>query len=105
MENTNHQFMNEQDLSVSATEIVNVIKRRNILNVSIQNKCIDMVIVHVFVVKRRHPNYLAHLEIYNNKTFEEIESLSNITQKLVMEHSEEILKVKCLEYSSPSLAR
>ena len=29
----------------------------------------------------------------------------NITQKLVKEHSEEILKVKILEYSSPSWAR
>ena len=37
--------------------------------------------------------------------FEEVESLFNITQKLVMEHSEEILHVKCLEYSSPSWAR
>ena len=28
-----------------------------------------------------------------------------MTQKLVIEHSEEILNVKCLEYSSPSWAR
>ena len=51
------------------------------------------------------PNYLANSEIYKNTKFEEIESLFNITEKLVMEHSEEILTVKCLEYSSPSWVR
>ena len=51
------------------------------------------------------PNYLTNLQIYKNTNFEEIESLFNITQKLVKEHSEEILNVKCLECSSPSWAR
>ena len=44
-------------------------------------------------------------EIYKNTKFEDIESVFNITQKLVMEHSEEILNVKCMEYSTPSWAR
>ena len=64
--------------------------------------------VYVLVDESRNPswpNYLANLEIYKNTKFEEIASVSNITQKLVMEHSEEILNVKCLEYSSPSWAR
>ena len=39
------------------------------------------------------PNYLTNSEIYKNTKFEEIESLFNVTQKLVMEHSEEILIV------------
>ena len=51
------------------------------------------------------PNYLTNSEIYNKTKFEQIESVFNITEKLVMEHSEEILNVKCLEYSSPSWAR
>ena len=51
------------------------------------------------------PNYLSNSEIYKNTKFEEIESLFNITQKLVMEHSEEILKVKCLDCSSLAWAR
>ena len=51
------------------------------------------------------PNYLSNSEVYKNTKFEEIESLFTITQKLVMEHSEEVLNVKCLEYSSPSWAR
>ena len=51
------------------------------------------------------PNYLANSEVDKNTKFEETESLFNITQKLVMEHSEEILNVKCLEYSSPSWTR
>ena len=47
----------------------------------------------------RHPswaNYLANSEIHKNTKFKEIESLFHITQKLVKEHSEEILNVKCL---------
>ena len=44
-------------------------------------------------------------EIYKNTKFEEIESLFNITHKLVMEHSEEILNVKCLESSSLMIKR
>ena len=43
----------EQDLSVSAKEIGNVSKRRNILSASFQNKCIEMVNVHVFVDESR----------------------------------------------------
>ena len=51
------------------------------------------------------PDYLSKLEFYKNTQFEEIQSLFNITRKLVMEHSEEILNVKCLKCSSPSWAR
>ena len=39
------------------------------------------------------PKYLANSEIHKNTKFDEIDSLFNITQKLVMEHSEEILNV------------
>ena len=49
--------MHEQDLSVSAKESGNVSKRRNILNASIQNKCLDMENVHVFVDESRHPSW------------------------------------------------
>ena len=48
------------------------------------------------------PNFKSNSEIYKNTKFEDIESVFNITQKLVREHSEEILNVKCLEYSSLS---
>ena len=51
------------------------------------------------------PNTKSNSEICKNTKFEDIESVFNITQKLVREHSEEIQKVKCLEYSSPSWAR
>ena len=44
-------------------------------------------------------------EIYKNTKFENMWSLFNITRKLVREPSEEILNVKCLEYSSPSWTR
>ena len=48
---------------------------------------------------------MSNSELCKNTKFEEIESLFNITQKLVKEHSEEILNVRCLEYSTPSWAR
>ena len=51
------------------------------------------------------PNFMVDVEIYQNTKFEEIESLFNMTQKLIMGHSEEILNVKWLEYSSPSWTR
>ena len=51
------------------------------------------------------PNYVLNSEIYKNTKFEDIECVFNITQKLVREHFEEVLDVKCLEYSSPSWAR
>ena len=51
------------------------------------------------------PNYVSNSEIYKNTKIEDIESVFNITQKLVKEHSEEILMVRCPEYSSPSWTR
>ena len=42
------------------------------------------------------PNYLANLEVYKNTNFEKIQSLSNITQKLILEHSEEIINVNTI---------
>ena len=51
------------------------------------------------------PNYLANLKVYKNTNFEEIESLFDITWKLMLEYSEEILIVKTLESSSPSWTR
>ena len=51
------------------------------------------------------PSSLSNSEIYKDTQFEELECVLNITQKLVMEHSGEILNVKCLEYSSPSWTR
>ena len=52
------------------------------------------------------PNYVSNSEIYRNAKFEDVECVcSTLLQKLVTEHSEEILNVKCFEYSSPSWAR
>ena len=55
MEYTNHQHMSKI-FQFSAKEIGNVSKRGNILNASIQNTCIDMENVHVFVDESRHPS-------------------------------------------------
>ena len=51
------------------------------------------------------PNYLANLDVYKNTNFEKIQSLSNITQKLILEHSEGILNVNTIESASPSWTR
>ena len=51
------------------------------------------------------PNYVANLEVYKNTNFEEIQSLSNVTQKLILEHSEEILNVNTIHSTSPSWTR
>ena len=51
------------------------------------------------------PDFLLNSEIYKSTKFENIENVFNITQKLRKEHSEEILNVECVEYSSPSWTR
>ena len=64
--------------------------------------------VHVFVDESSHPSWAELFDEFGNlqeHKFEEFESVFNITHKLVMEHAEEILNVKWLEYSSPSWTR
>ena len=76
-----------------------------IFNGCIQNQCIDMGIVFSSVDKSRHPpwsGFLTNSEFYKNTKFEIFWSVFNITRKLIKEHSEEILNMECLEYSSPS---
>ena len=51
------------------------------------------------------PDFSKKSEIYKNTRVENIENVFNITQKLLREHSEEILNVRSLDYSSPSWTR
>ena len=51
------------------------------------------------------PNYTENLEVFKNTNFEEIQSLFGITQKLILDHSEEILNVKPIESTAPSWTR
>ena len=51
------------------------------------------------------PCHLANLEVHKNTNFEEIQSLFNITQKLVLELSEEILVVNTIDSAFPSWTR
>ena len=51
------------------------------------------------------PDFLTNSEIHKNTKFENIWSVVNISRKLIKEHSEEILNVESLEYSSPSRTR
>ena len=91
-----------------AEEIGNVCNQRNILNGRIPDKCIDVGLIRTSSMTAAihlGPNFKSNSEIYKITKFEDIETVFNITQKLVREHSEEILNAKCLEHSSPSWAR
>ena len=61
---------------------------------TIKTKCVDMENVHIFV------NESSHVEVYTNTNFEEFQSLFNITQKLILEHSEKILNMQRQKYLS-----
>ena len=50
-------------------------------------------------------NYVANVVLYKNTNFEEIQSLFNITQKLILEYSEDILNVNTIGSASPSWTR
>ena len=92
--------IHEQDLSVSAEEI----GKANDATFSMQAYKTNVLICGLFMSSPMKaaihlgPNYLSNSEICKNTKFEGTESVFNITQKLVMEHSEKILNVKCLEY-------
>ena len=89
-------------------KVVNVCNQRNILNGRIQNQCIDMANVLASLMKAAiHllSDFLMNSEIYKNTKFENITSVFNKTRKLKKEHSEEILNVEFLEYSSLSWTR
>ena len=51
------------------------------------------------------PNYAENLGVHKNTDFVEIHNLFGITQKLISEHSEEILNVKPIESTDPSWTR
>ena len=51
------------------------------------------------------PKFLANLDVFKNTNFEDIQSLFNITQKWILEHSEEILNVHTIESTLPSWTR
>ena len=51
------------------------------------------------------PNYLANLEVYKNTNFGNIQSFYSFTQKLILDHSEEIQNVNTIESASPSWTR
>ena len=97
--------MHEQDFSVSAKRLGMSASDGTF---SMQAYKTNVLILGMFMSSSMQaaihlgPNYLANSEIYKNTKFEEIESVFNITRKLVREHSEEILHVKCVEYASPS---
>ena len=91
--------IHEKDLSVFAEQVGNGSIKTNVLTWWMFKTLSMKAAIHF------GPNCVSNSEIYKNIKFEEIESVFNITQMLPMEHSEEILNVKCLEYSSRSWAR
>ena len=107
MDYTNHRYMCKI-FSTFGREVGNVCNQRNIFNGCTQDQCTDMGIVLASSMKATihlGPDFLTNSEIYKNTKFEKIWSVFNSTQKLRNEHSEEILNMECLEYSSPSWTR
>ena len=108
MKYTNHQYMTKifhflrKKLGITASD-------STFVNESIKDKRVDMVNVHVSSSMKAAihlgPNSLANLEVYKNTNSEEIQSLFNITQKLVSDHSSEILNVNTMQSTSPSCTR
>ena len=67
-----------------------------------------MIVIFSFVDESRHPPWSGFLDEFGNlqeHKIRNIRSVFNISRKLIKEHSEEILNVECLEYSSPSWTR
>ena len=96
--------IHDKGLPFPAKEVGNHSRILNIFNENIKDQCVDMENVHVFVNETAihlGRNYLANLEVYKNTNFEEIQSLFNITQKMILEHSEEILNVNTIKSASP----
>ena len=79
-----------------------------VLSGILQNQCIDMGMFMASSMKAAihlGQDFLKNSEIYKNTRFENIENVSNIIQKLIKEHFEEILNVRSLDFSSPSWTR
>ena len=80
----------------------------NILNGSIKDKCVDKENGHVFVNESSHSSWtelfgeLGGLQEY---VFRGTSELVHITEKLILEHSEEILNVNTIDSASPSWTR
>ena len=74
----------------------------------LQDQCIDVDIVMESSMKAAlnlGKDFVKNSEIHLNTKFENVESVFDITQKLIQEQSGEILIVECLRYSSPSWER
>ena len=73
-----------------------------------QDQCVDMGMFMSSSTKAAihlGPNYLANLEVYKITNFEEIQTLFNIIQKLILEQSVEILNVHTIESAPSSWSR
>ena len=77
----------DEGLSFPAKEVGDYSRTLNISNGSIEDKCVAVGNVHVFVNESipfiLDRIILANLKVYKNTNFEEIQSLVNITQKLI----------------------
>ena len=61
--------------------------------------------VHDIDDESRHDDFLTTSEVHKNKKREYIWSVFNIFRKLIEEHSDEILNVRCFDFWSPSWTR
>ena len=107
MKNTNHQYM---------TKVFHFLQKKfgitaGYSTFSMEALKTNLLIWWMFLSSSMKPaihlgqNYLTNLEVYKNTNFEENPISFNITQKLILEHSEEILNVHTIESTSPSWTR
>ena len=99
MEYTNHRYLEK---------IFQILEKKlgmSVINAtfSIDSRTTNVLTWRLFLTSSM--DFLTNSEIYKNAKFEIIRSVFNITQKLIKEHSEEILNLECLECSSPSWTR
>ena len=96
-------WIHDEDLPCLSEEVGNYSKLLNIFNGSIKDICVEMQKVHVFVNESSHSSWtglFGESGGYKNTNFEDMPSSFNTTQKLILEHSEDIRNVHTIESTS-----
>ena len=100
--------VHDEDLPFSTKEVGNSSRLLNILNGSIKDKCVDKENGHIFVNESSHSSWTELFgEIGGPQEYvlRGTSELVHITEKLILEHSEEILNVNTIDSASPSWTR
>ena len=96
MKYTNHFFQKKLGIIVGHSTFAVETLKANVLIWRIFMSASMEAVIHL------GPNYSSNLKVYKNTNFEEIHSLFNVTQQLILEHSEEIQNVHTIGSKSSS---